>query len=32
MLPGLPVAQTDFINTVLGFIIPYVPPSQFYAR
>lgn len=34
-LPGLPVTQTDFMNTVLcvlGFIIPHVPPSQFCTR
>lgn len=34
-LPGLPVAQTDFMNTVLcvlGFIIPHVPLSLFYTR
>lgn len=34
-LPGLPVAQTDFTNTVLcglGFIIPHVPPSQYCTR
>lgn len=34
-LPGLPVAQIDFMNTVLcvlGFIIPHVPPSLFCTR